>query len=162
MSKKQEPTQHTNPVGYGRPPVHSRFRKSQSGNPTGQRRHNGVERVNQAILREAYRLLTIRESDKITRKPGCRRARCHQVGPPPWCGCRAGRGPRSGPPSIRDRDGAGSWEPSQPPREPPRSSCRCTVAERNRTPDPNALALGGRDLVPHPFPDHFPFELGER
>src|SRR6266849_4979005 len=35
------------------------------------------------------------------------------------------------------------------------------VAERNRAPDPDALALGGRDLVAHPFPDHLPFELGE-
>src|SRR5260370_18161026 len=35
------------------------------------------------------------------------------------------------------------------------------IAERNRTPDPDALALGGGDLVPHPLPDHLALELGE-
>src|SRR5580692_9133147 len=35
------------------------------------------------------------------------------------------------------------------------------VAERHRAADPDALALGGRDLVAHPFADHLPFELGE-
>jgi hypothetical protein len=36
------------------------------------------------------------------------------------------------------------------------------IAERNRPPDPNALALGGRDLVAHPLADHLALELGER
>ena len=35
------------------------------------------------------------------------------------------------------------------------------IAERDRTPDPNALALGGRDLVAHPLPDQLPLELGK-
>ncbi len=35
------------------------------------------------------------------------------------------------------------------------------IAERNRTSDPDALALGGRDLVPHPLPDKHPLELRE-
>src|SRR5262245_57983445 len=35
------------------------------------------------------------------------------------------------------------------------------IAERDRTSDPNALALGGGDLVAHPLPDQLPFELGK-
>ena len=69
MSRKKEPAQDSNPVGYGRPPVHSRFRKGQSGNPTGQRRHGEAERARALIRQEAYRLLTIREGDKVTRMP---------------------------------------------------------------------------------------------
>jgi NAD(P)H dehydrogenase (quinone) len=38
--KKKGPT---NPVGYGRPPVHSRFRKGQSGNPAGRKRQSEGE-----------------------------------------------------------------------------------------------------------------------
>src|ERR1700733_121584 len=36
------------------------------------------------------------------------------------------------------------------------------IAERHRTADPDALALGGGDLVAHPLADHLPLELGER
>ena len=68
MSRKK-PAQDSNPVGYGRPPVHSRFRKGQSGNPTGKRRHGEAERAEVLIRQEAYRLLTIREGDKVTRMP---------------------------------------------------------------------------------------------
>jgi hypothetical protein len=56
-------------VGYGRPPLHTRFRKGQSGNPSGKRRHNSGERAQKIFLREAYRLLTLREGDKVTRMP---------------------------------------------------------------------------------------------
>src|SRR5438132_9074622 len=35
------------------------------------------------------------------------------------------------------------------------------IAERHRTADPNAFALGGRDLVAHPLPDQLPFELSK-
>src|ERR1019366_9170463 len=35
------------------------------------------------------------------------------------------------------------------------------IAERYRSPDPDALALGGGDLVAHPFADHLAFELGK-
>ena len=57
------------PVGYGKPPVHSRFRKGQSGNPTGKRRHGEAERAEVLIRKEAYRLLTVREGDKVSRMP---------------------------------------------------------------------------------------------
>jgi hypothetical protein len=67
--KKKAPAQVSDPVGYGRPPVHSRFRKGQSGNPTGKRRHGEAERAQALIWEEAYRLLTVREGDKVTRMP---------------------------------------------------------------------------------------------
>jgi|SRR5215831_5077821 len=67
--KKKAPAQDSIPVGYGRPPVHSRFRKGQSGNPTGKRRHGEAERAQALIWKEAYRSLTLREGDKLTRMP---------------------------------------------------------------------------------------------
>ena len=67
--KKKAPAQDSNPVGYGRPPVHSRFRKGQSGNPSGKRRHGEAERARALIWKEAYRSLTLREGDKLTRMP---------------------------------------------------------------------------------------------
>ena len=35
------------------------------------------------------------------------------------------------------------------------------IAERHGSADPEALALGGRDLVAHPLADHLALELGE-
>ena len=35
------------------------------------------------------------------------------------------------------------------------------IAERNGPTDPEALALGGRDLVAHPLADHLALELGK-
>jgi hypothetical protein len=37
----------------------------------------------------------------------------------------------------------------------------CGIAEGDRTPDPNSLALGGSDLISHPLPDQFALELGK-
>ena len=56
-------------VGYGRPPVHCRFRKGQSGNPAGRRRQSEGERARKLILQEAFRMLNLREGDKVTRIP---------------------------------------------------------------------------------------------
>jgi Family of unknown function (DUF5681) len=67
--KKKAPAQDSNPVGYGKPPVHSRFRKGQSGNPSGKRRPGEAEDAQALIRQEAYRLLTLREGDKLTRMP---------------------------------------------------------------------------------------------
>ncbi len=67
--KRNAPAQVSNPVGYGKPPVHTRFRKGQSGNPTGKRRHGDAERAQALIWEEAYRLLTVREGVKVTRMP---------------------------------------------------------------------------------------------
>jgi Family of unknown function (DUF5681) len=67
--KKKAPAQDGNPVGYGKPPIHTRFRKGKSGNPTGKRRHGEAERVEMLIRKEAYRPLTVREGDKVSRMP---------------------------------------------------------------------------------------------
>ena len=56
-------------VGYGKPPVHTRFRKGQSGNPTGKRRDPNVERAKELVRQEAYRLVTVREGDRLKRMP---------------------------------------------------------------------------------------------
>jgi len=68
-AKKKKAPQDSTPIGYGKPPVHSRFRKGQSGNPTGKRRRGEAERAEELIRQEAYRLLTIREGEKVTRMP---------------------------------------------------------------------------------------------
>jgi Family of unknown function (DUF5681) len=67
--KKNAPAQVSSPVGYGKPPVHSRFRKGKSGNPTGKRKHGEAERAEALIRQEAYRLLTVREGEKVSRMP---------------------------------------------------------------------------------------------
>jgi hypothetical protein len=66
--KKKKPAQDGG-VGYGRPPVHSRFRKGQSGNPTGKRQPDKADDVKQLVRQEAERMLTIREGDKVIRMP---------------------------------------------------------------------------------------------
>jgi hypothetical protein len=67
--KKKAPAQVGDPVGYGKPPVHSRFRKGQSGNPTGKRKHREAERAEALIRQEVYRLLTVREGDAVKKMP---------------------------------------------------------------------------------------------
>ena len=41
------------PVGYKRPPLHTRFKKEQSGNPEGARRHRRHDKRLVALLEEA-------------------------------------------------------------------------------------------------------------
>jgi ribosomal protein L17 len=67
--KKKAPAQDSSPVGYGKPPVHSRFRKGQSGNPSGKRRHGEAERAQALIRQEVYRLLTVREGEAVKKMP---------------------------------------------------------------------------------------------
>src|ERR1700730_13895509 len=66
--KKNAPAQNSNPVGYCKPPVHSRFRKGKSGNPTGKRKHGEAERAEALIRQEVYRLLTVREGGDAVKK----------------------------------------------------------------------------------------------
>jgi hypothetical protein len=65
--KKKAPAQVSNPVGYGKPPVHTRFRKGKSGNPTGKRKRGKAERAEALIRRELYRSLTVREGEAVTK-----------------------------------------------------------------------------------------------
>jgi hypothetical protein len=48
-------------VGYGKPPLHTRFRRGQSGNPGGRPRRAASERAKALALREAYRTVTVKE-----------------------------------------------------------------------------------------------------
>ena len=56
-------------VGYGKPPVHTRFPKGQSGNPSGRPKRKATERAKEIALQEAYRLVPVREGDKIVKLP---------------------------------------------------------------------------------------------
>lgn len=57
-------------VGYGKPPVHTRFRKGQSGNPRGSiPKSTPTERANWVIMQEAYRPVTVREGERTVRMP---------------------------------------------------------------------------------------------
>jgi len=70
MSGEQEKLKNDYQVGYGKPPVKSRFSKGRSGNPTGKRRRpDEAEHARRLIRQEVFRLLTIREGDKVTRMP---------------------------------------------------------------------------------------------
>ena len=50
-------------VGYGRPPVHSRFQPGQSGNPAG--RQTGQPTLNEMVMKEAARLVKIKRGDTV-------------------------------------------------------------------------------------------------
>jgi hypothetical protein len=70
MSSKQRKSKDYE-VGYGKPPRQSRFQKGKSGNPSGSKRKvvDNVERTKQIILSEAYRLIPVRDGDKVTKVP---------------------------------------------------------------------------------------------
>ena len=51
-------------VGYCKPPVQTRCRKGQSGNPRGRPRGMTAGRAMALLLREAYRPVTVREGEK--------------------------------------------------------------------------------------------------
>ena len=56
-------------VGYGKPPVHTRFRKGKSGNPGGRPRGMTAGRARALVLQEAYRLVNVREGDNVITLP---------------------------------------------------------------------------------------------
>ena len=63
-------------VGYGKPPMHSRFKKGQSGNPSGRPKRKthasfevGYEQMKARAIEEAYRLVQVLEGNKETKIP---------------------------------------------------------------------------------------------
>ena len=66
-------------VGYGKPPVRTRFRKGVSGNPRGGSRAQRAARVSALALKEAYRMVTVREGDKVTSLPAIQAVMRSQV-----------------------------------------------------------------------------------
>jgi uncharacterized protein DUF5681 len=66
-------------VGYGKPPVHTRFRKGVSGNPRGGSRAQRAARATRLALKEAYRLVTVREGDKVMSLPAIQAVMRSQV-----------------------------------------------------------------------------------
>src|SRR5687768_6217062 len=66
-------------VGYGKPPVHTRFRKGQSGNPSGRPKSKATERAKEIALQEAYRLVPVRDGDKIVKMPAIQAVHRSQI-----------------------------------------------------------------------------------
>jgi uncharacterized protein DUF5681 len=53
-------------LGKGRPPVHTRFKKGQSGNPTGRpRRKDRSPHIEPAIKNALNSLVTVNENGKV-------------------------------------------------------------------------------------------------
>jgi hypothetical protein len=51
----------TSATGYGKPPLHPRFRKGQSGNPAGRPRKSGRPCAKELTLAEAYRAVVVKD-----------------------------------------------------------------------------------------------------
>jgi Family of unknown function (DUF5681) len=58
-SRKDKPAPYQ--VGYGKPPLHTRFRKGQSGNPRGRPCGTATKRARELVLQEAYRTVIVKE-----------------------------------------------------------------------------------------------------
>ena len=56
-------------VGYGKPPLHTRFQKGKSGNPSGRPRRAATERAKALALKEAYRAVTLTQGDSVESLP---------------------------------------------------------------------------------------------
>ena len=67
-TKKKLPPQDYK-VGYRKPPAHTRFSKGKSGNPGGRPRGLTAGRATALALKEAYRLVSVKEGDKVITLP---------------------------------------------------------------------------------------------
>ena len=67
-SAPQEPDGYA--VGYGKPPVHGRFKKGRSGNPAG--RPKGSRNLKSELLSEISELIVVREHGKTRKVPKLR------------------------------------------------------------------------------------------
>ncbi len=56
-------------VGKGKPPVHTQFRKGQSGNPGGRPRGVTAGRAQTLALEEAYRVITVKDGKDMVALP---------------------------------------------------------------------------------------------
>lgn len=56
-------------MGYGKPPRHTRFHKGQSGNPGGRPRGITPGRAKKLALKEAYRMVRVKEGDRVLYVP---------------------------------------------------------------------------------------------
>jgi hypothetical protein len=68
-SRGKRPPEVEQEVGYGKPPVHTRFRKGQSGNPSGRPRGMTPGRAKALALKEAYRMVRVKEGDSVIALP---------------------------------------------------------------------------------------------
>jgi hypothetical protein len=66
----KKPAAHPHNVGYGKPPAHTRFKKGESGNPSGRPRGMTPGRALMLALKEIYRPVKIREGDRVTSLSG--------------------------------------------------------------------------------------------
>ena len=69
MTRRKEPPHDDHEIGYGKPPLRSRFQKGQSGNPSGRPRGMTAGRVKALALKEAYRMVRVKEGDSIVTLP---------------------------------------------------------------------------------------------
>jgi hypothetical protein len=70
MSERKEPQGPGKQiVGYGKPPVHKRFRKGQSGNPGGRPRGPTLGRSAALAQKEIYRSVKVSEGDTFKSMP---------------------------------------------------------------------------------------------
>src|SRR5918993_995824 len=79
QANRMKPPSPTYEVGYGKPPVHTRFRSGQSGNPSGRLKRTANERAKDIALQEAYRLVPVRDGDKIVKMPAIQAVHRSQI-----------------------------------------------------------------------------------